>query len=240
MKNVIFVFSIALISGIYSNRINAQVYISSREGGSQHTTGLLDLMENTNVKWRLNDKSSNIDGSPYLNDEFEIGEVVLTDNSIFKEVLLRYNIYNDQMEFQDKGETYAIGTGSDHLLRRITIGDDIFITSIYSIGTREKLGFFSVLADGKVTLLRKHEMKLTDPVPAKPMQDPQPAKFVKKQDVYFLRIGEERIYEINNVKKMVAHLGDHQDELKTYTKKEKISSGDPDELAQLVNYYNSL
>jgi len=217
----------------------SQVYIASQEG-EQNTMGLLDLMANTNVKWRLDDKATNIDGSPYLNDEFEKGEVVLKDKTTFKDVLLRYNIYNDQMEFQDEGKEYAIGTGAWHLLDRISVGDNIFVVDIYSIGTREKEGYFTLLADGETKLLRKHEMKLTDPVPAKPMQDPKNSEFVRKQDVYYLKIGSERIYEINNLKKMIAHVGEHQDELKTFAKKEKISVKKPDKLAKLVDYYNSL
>ncbi|MFC2125383.1 hypothetical protein ACFLU5_11290 [Bacteroidota bacterium] len=199
---------------------------------------LIDLMEKVNTNWVLDDRNEAINGSPYLSEEFIKGEIVLIDNSVLSDVLLRYNIYNDELEFQDKGINYFIGT--KHLLKKVKLGDNTFVVDIYDSSIGEKQGFFTLLADGEVKLLCKYEMELTDRIPAKPMRDPEPRKFVRQKDLYFVKVGLQRIHEFSSVKKLIGYFGDHQDELRSFTKKEKISPNNPDELADLINYYNSL
>ncbi len=202
------------------------------------TDFLLEAMDKTNTNWVLDGKREDIDGSPYLKDDFELGEIELIDNSVFTDILLRYNIYNDEIEYQDGGKNYSIS--AKHTLNKITIRDDIFVVEIYESSVGEKQGYFTLLANGEVKLLRKYNMELTDKVPARALQDPEPRKFIRKKDIYYVKEGLKRIHEFSNVKKLIEHLGDHQDELKTFTKKEKISSNNPEELAELINYYNSL
>ena len=65
-------------------------------------------------------------------------------------------------------------------------------------------------------------MELTDKVPAKALRDPEPRKFVRQNDIFYVKIGKARIYEFGSVKKLIAYLGDHEEELKTFAKKEKV------------------
>lgn len=53
-------------------------------------------------------------------------------------------------------------------------------------------------------------------------------------------ISENEIENINSMKKLIKSLGDHEVELSDFAKKEKISAGDPVELAKLCNYYKIL
>lgn len=201
-------------------------------------SAILDMMDRTNVNRVIDGSQDPIDGSPYLKDDFETGEITLVDSTVFPDILLRYNIYNDQIEFQDEGKNYVIGTKI--LVKNITLGEDIFVVDLLETVNGERQGFLTLLADGEVKLLCKYNMELTDRVPSKALQDPQPRKFVRKQDIYFVKVGLQRINEIGSVKKLIIYLENHQDELKTFSKKEKILSNNPEELAKLITYFNSL
>ena len=89
-------------------------------------------------------------------------------------------------------------------------------------------------------MLRKMEIELTDRVASKPMRDPEPRKFVRQSDDYYVKYGRQRIYEISSLKKLIAFLEEHPDEMKTFAKKEKISAKKPDDLTKFINYFNSL
>ena len=224
---------VAIVASVF--HVTAQTAVQQ---GVYAPDGIMDLMETVNRNWMLNGKNEQIEGSPYLKEEFEPGEIQLKDNTTIPEVPMRYNIYNDQIEFQYKEKTYNIG--NKNLVENIKIGTDVFIVEMYETINGERFGFFSLLADGETRLLAKYEMELTDKVPAKALRDPEPRKFVRENDVYYVKIGQQRIYAFGNVKKLIAYLGDHEEELEAFAKKEKISARNPDELAKLINYYNSL
>ena len=142
------------------------------------------------------------------------------------------------MEFTYKDKEYAIG--AKDLLHKVLVGDDMFVVEMYESGTTERSGYFLLLAEGKVNLLKKLEIKLTDPVPAKPMRDPEPRKFVRKADTYYIKSSDQRTYEITNLKKLIAFLGDHQKEMTKFAKENKISVKDQDDLTVFITYYNTL
>ena len=215
----------------------AQVKVAA-EPNALDNFEIISMMDRVNTNWIQNDMEEPIDGSPYLKEEFKKGEIVLIDNTILSDVLLRYNIYNDEIEYQNKGINYIIGT--KHLVKNLKLEDEIFVVDIYKSSIGEKQGYFTMLADGEVKLLRKYTMELTDRVPAKAMRDPEPRKFVRQKDLFFIKVRQQNVYEFSSVKKLIEFLGDHQDELKSFVKKEKISSRNPRELTKFIDYYNTL
>ena len=59
--------------------------------------------------------NSDIEGSPFLNEEFIRGEIVMNDTLFYREIPLRYNMYNDVMEFQNaSGQVLELSAGYSH------------------------------------------------------------------------------------------------------------------------------
>src|SRR5210317_685908 len=46
---------------------------------------------------------NNVEGTPFMNKEFESGKIYTTDGTIINGAMLRYNVYNDKMEVKVKG-----------------------------------------------------------------------------------------------------------------------------------------
>jgi hypothetical protein len=207
-------------------------------GQNPSATRIQDLRDKRNTEWLLNGQVEEIKGSPYLYDEFISGEILLLDSTIYSGMKLNYNIFNDEIEYEKSGIHYTLIDKQQ--VDRITIGNDTFIIDKYNTNQNKMNGYLMVFAEGDVRLFSKLDMELTDRVPAKPMQDPIPRTFKRKTDTYYLLKGENELYKISSVKKLIQYLEVHQEELSIFAKTEKISARDPGELSELVDYYNSL
>ena len=80
-----------------------------------------------------------IKGSPYLAEEFVKGEVYYGGKFLVKDVSLRYNMFNDVMEFKN-GKTIMNLDGSMNL-NKVIIGGDVFISIKKSTDKSAPKGF---------------------------------------------------------------------------------------------------
>lgn len=181
----------------------------------------------------------NISGSPYLEDEFTTGTVYTSDKKKFENVLLRYNIYNDDLEFQtpnkrvlamDKPETIELADFGQYKMTYLS----------YASGNKQNKGFFKILQEGKASLYAKPDVLFQKAVESDGIKPEKPAMFVSKPDIYFIRIGTNPAQKVGNKKELAALLGDHKSEIATYIKKNKVKVNKADQLKKLLNYYNSL
>jgi len=183
-------------------------------------------------------RAPDINGTPYLNDEFELGAVIVSDQLIYNGIPLRYNIFNDQIEFKsnkdlvlalDKAETY----------KEIQIEKKRFVYASATKGKLEVSGFFEILEEGQVCLLKKYDMALTAPQPPGGFKDAVPASYDLRPANYFLKIGDSNL-GFSNEKELTALLQDHQKELESYIKNNKLKVRKEEDLLQMIKYYNSL
>ena len=71
-------------------------------------------------------------------------------------------------------------------------------------------------------------------------KDPEPAKFIRKPNVYFIRIGQDAALKVGSKKDLINLFPEHQKELADFIKKNKIKTTKVESLRKLVQYYNSL
>lgn len=182
---------------------------------------------------------ADIDGSPYLTDEFINGSVYTTSKIQYNDIPLRYNIYNDEMQFKSPdGDIAAIA--APEVLEKVTFGDYTMEYIPYTNAKRIRRGFFVLLVDGNAKLYARPNIEYRAPVPAAPYKDPEPAKFIGKPETYYIRIGKEAAQRIEKKKDLETIFPDHKKEIATFIKKKKINHRKEDKLKELVEYYNSL
>ena len=182
--------------------------------------------------------ASKIEGTPYLNEQFVEGEIVFGESNRTK-VPVRYNIFQDLMEYQQSGKALALDPSKK--IKKVRMGDETFIVDKYTLEGKSKLGFLSLLDTGKMTLVSKKIVKYQEPLTGRGLDGGDlPAKFSRSSDAFFYRIGEGELKEVGNLKELIAGLPDKQEEIKQFAKKEKISPKKQEELRKLVRYYNSL
>jgi len=152
---------------------------------------------------------------------------------------LRYNIYNDNIEFKTPtDEIQALAT--PEIVEKAVFGSTQLVYSSYLLANKTRKGFFVVLEEGKASLYSKPGIAFKEPTEPAAYKEAEPAKFVKKADEYYIRIGTEQAVLINSKKDLIAAFPENKDKIESFINKNKIKTNKPESLIELVKYYNSL
>ncbi|WP_276370694.1 hypothetical protein [Chryseolinea sp. H1M3-3] len=182
-----------------------------------------------------------IEGSPYLDDKYVDGEIFFGEaNKVANtKVPVRYNIYQDLMEYQQNGKALALDPSNK--IKKVHLGENTFVVEKYELNGKTKYGFLSVLDSGKVMLLSKKMIKFQQALKGRALDGgDQPAKYSRMSDAYFYKIGDGELRQVGNLKELISTFPDKQEELSQYARQEKISPKKEAELLKLIRYYNSL
>lgn len=183
---------------------------------------------------------SNIKGSPYWREEFQSATLFSGSEKRYRGLLMRYNIYSDQIEFKNEKDQVQVLTNPE-IVRLIEIGEDKIVYRPYQMGGQSvDFGFFLVLEEGPVHLLVKKMMIVQEAKPAGAYAEAEPARFVSKPDTYFIQSEGRPARVIVGKKGLVELFPDKHKEVSGYIKKNKIKTSKPEELIELVRYYNGL
>ena len=178
-----------------------------------------------------------IQGSMYATDSFSPGMVV-TDKDTFYQLPMKYNVYEDVVEFQYRDQVYIIEPAAH--IKKIQNDQMTLVVEPYEYNGKVKPGFFTELAGGKMKLLSKKVIEFEEMQLAKAMKYTNtPAKFVAGPDQYFSRVGNQPARQITKLKKTLELFPDHQKSVMSYASRRKLSVKKQD-LVGLWTYYNSL
>jgi peroxiredoxin family protein len=180
----------------------------------------------------LSKKHEEVKGSPYLDSVFTTSEVHFKDRTSFK-IPLRFNIYNNAMEYKSDNKIYDIS--NPEVIDKIFIGDKVYVYIPYI----EKGGYFNLLESGKCFLVVKHALLLKPAEAAAAYKEAKPAEFVRKVDRSFFVVNNQT-YEIKSKKSVIEALDDKRMSIETFIKQQKIKNIRPESLSKIVKYYNSL
>lgn len=183
---------------------------------------------------------NDIEGSPYLNDDFIKGTIYTTSQTKFVDVPLRYNIYNEQIEFKS-GDGSIQALAPPEIVEKIELGSYILVYVPFKMSRSIRRGFFRVIEPGdKAVLLARSQVLFEDAKKPAAYQDVEPPKFIRKTDDYYIRIGKEPAMLISRKVDLEEAFQDHQKEVRSFIKKNKVKPNKPERMAELVQYYNSL
>ncbi len=181
-------------------------------------------------------KYSEIIGSPYLVDEFITSKIYFSKDSVF-EIKLRYNIYENTMEFKHNKVVYAFS--NPEIIEKLTISGNLFIY-YYDKIKKKKSSYFQVLVSGNCRLLCQKRLKYEPKEGGNGIEGAKPAQFVNLSDKLFLSIENNPPILIKSKKTIKEVLKKHKTKISNYIKKEKISHRDVDDLTKLIKFYNTL
>ncbi len=232
-----YLFTITLIIILSNNLVTAQssVYVQSGSGlveAFQRSTPQQDIM-------------INIRGSAYLSPSWENGTVMLEDNKKFEGVL-RYNIYNQQIELLYMNNYFSIN--APHEIKEIWIGTRKFIYApIIENKKGNKLiftGYLEILAEGKIILLMHRDKYIKeDPSTPRHPSGMNPGKnYVVKKTYYFQTEENGTILKFERKRKNLLELfGDEKNDISFFMKKQKMKNSlNETDIIEVFNYYNSL
>lgn len=198
-------------------------------------------LENIVRAWSLNNtyeiKAEDIKGSAYLDEQFIVGVVALTTGARYSGIPLRYNVYNDLIEFRsNNGKVYNIN--NPEAISELSIGDSKFIYVDCKLQKNNKKLFAEVIAEGNVSLLKRHRIKLQPEKQAETHKPAQPPMLVKMPSEYLIRKSDGSAQLFRNKKELLMLLSDKKEEISDLIKRQKLSINDEKDLIRIFMYYN--
>ncbi len=181
-----------------------------------------------------------VEGNPYVEEEFMEGVVVFKDSSKISKVFLRLNHNTDQIEFKEGDEILGFTKPED--LALASFGNRSFIYNRYHIGKKIQSGYFEVLASGYCKLLfRRESIIKREQVPPSEMSGGNYRDYFRTTEEYYLLLGAEPAKKvIKSQKSVLKALAEEESSLKKYIADEGLKVKNDEDLVKLINYYNDL
>ncbi|MBT3385889.1 MAG: hypothetical protein HN778_06360 [Prolixibacteraceae bacterium] len=221
-----------VVASIFSSSFSQTIYEVRRA---------MDFFESNKMQsgdWKNPLSESEIEGTPYLNDEFIAGSIYTVMKHQYVDIPLRYNIYNDNIEFKSGDKIQALA--APEIVERIKFGEYQMVYIPYSNLKKIRKGFFIVLEEGKASLYTKLETEFKKSTEPGAYKEAEPPKFVRKNDQHYIRIGMEQAKKVGNKKELIEGFPDNKDNIEAFIKKNKVKTSKLESIKKLVQYYNSL
>jgi len=174
----------------------------------------------------------------YLYEEWKPGSFELEDGNTFQDRMIRYNIYNQQMEYAWKGDTVAIGNPED--LIKLTIENNTFVYREFICNNKVRKGYLELLVEGKHELLLHRGIKYVYKENPHGTGKGGPVTTYYQDNRYFLSCNgkiAEQLPERKN--EIIAMLEEDEKELKKYVKENKCKLKNQDELVDFFVFVNN-
>jgi len=184
-------------------------------------------------------KISDVQGTPYLNDQFEPGKIITPEDSVFSNIELRYNAFTDDIEFKQGENIFNIAYKT--IVKKAEFGGKSFgCRSFEADGVNVRDGFFEILTEGKITLLARYQIKFLEKEEAQAFSDAQPARFEEVDKQYFFISEGNPAKLIPNKKGLLKIFGAKSNDMDSYISKNKLSVKEDESFIKIINYFNSL
>lgn len=204
--------------------------------------GTMDLFRANKMAsgdWMKSLSESEIEGSPYFNDDFLKGTIYTTSKTKYTDLDLRYNIYNNQLEFKTP-DGQVQGMATPEIIEFVELGEYKFVYAPFYVSKKIYRGFFEVIEEGKATLYSRAEVTFKKAEEPGAYKEAEPAKFVRNPDIYYIRFGQDGAKRISKKKDLLEVFPDFKKETSAFIKKNKVKPNKIETLKELIQYYNSL
>jgi hypothetical protein len=180
-----------------------------------------------------------IEGSPYLEEEFTGGSLIFRD-TYYKDLLLRYNIYEGHFEFKSDDQVLYFDPRYTEV-DTVWMGDDRFIFQEFLDGKNTKRSYMQLLFEGDTTqVLVLRETILLQPEKAAGYEDAKPARFQPRADRLFVRFSGSPALEFSGKKSIPELFPSYADELTSFARKERLRFRSSDDLIVLCRHYEQI
>ncbi len=184
-------------------------------------------------------KDYGMDGSPFLDEEWQEGVLTNEEGVVIKGLTYRYNVYGNQMQFKKDDEVFSIGA-PQKVIKLVIQGREFIYDKFYNYKNVET-DFFEVAYNGECKLLIRREAAI------------KPAKYYTTHNVgnqkdkiiinkvFYSKKGEEPAKVLRLTKRAVLNVfEDKRVEMEKYMKDNDLKAKNYLDLVKMFNYYNSL
>ncbi|EDM43933.1 hypothetical protein SCB49_10097 [unidentified eubacterium SCB49] len=202
-------------------------------------------LEQKRETYGLNDMQLNeLEGSPYTNSNFRVGNLYKNNTIVKKNVLLRYNAFSRQIEIKNNQDSDNDDYGS--LIKdsdiQASINGNKFILIPFE-NSDEKGDYYEILSHGATyDLYKKTNVRFVEPYIAKTSYEKnKPAKFIQSHVYYLSSTSDKKLLELpTSNRKIIKLLGEKDKDIKSFIKSNDIDVSEEGDLIKIVKRYDSL
>lgn len=178
-------------------------------------------------------ESVELEKKKYVSYTYDLAKVDEYDTQSY----VRYNIYDDQMEFVKDESIYYLVKEEGRVVK--------FLESKSTFRVHDfdgELGFFKVHVDKQHSLVAKLKVRYVDAKVAISGYDrDRPADYKRLKDELYLAINNKDLVKLSKKKKeFFKAFGDKADLVKSYAKENKLSHKTTEDISSMVAYFNTL
>lgn len=217
MKKIITLFALFIIT------YHVQAQLPPKTDGTQYVVKDLD----------------GINGSVFLYDDWQKGEVTLQDGHTYKDLDLKYDAYKDKVYYKnDDGATLIFIVPVKSFIISSPEGEPVNFDSGYThVPDYSETSFFVPLNKGKVQVIKKVyktiDERLEFPVTT-------PIKSFAAAEKYYLVTPDKIVPLKKDKKSLLAALGNKQAEVEKYIKQNNLNVKEDADLGKVLEYYNTI
>jgi len=182
---------------------------------------------------------SDIEGSVYLNDNFEKGVIFTSDHERFTDVPMRFNAYHSGIEVL-MPDSIVWSLANNENIVKIQLNSSVLVYTRFNSADGDKSGYLSVIYDDKSTLYRRDYKILKEGVPSNGIINEIPPRMIDAPVEYYIKINEGPVLLVKSLKDLQEKLGTHSSEIKSFIKREKTSFRTESDLIKVMSYFDSL
>ncbi|WP_224485522.1 hypothetical protein [Robertkochia aurantiaca] len=178
-------------------------------------------------------------GSPYLNEEFQVGKILVNGEAKIT-ALLRYNGYNNEIQIKEAEDKFGVIDKSSQY--SAIIGNDRFEIRSY-INNRDQVrtSYFIVLNEGPVKLLLKPEIKLRRGKEAQTPYERDEAPRFFESFSYYLQQADEPAREIRLKRSQIlSSLKGAKGKIEKLVEDQDLSYKEEKDVIKIIEAYNAI
>ena len=181
-----------------------------------------------------------VSGSPFFRDEMMKGILISHDSTQYKNVIVRLNLLESQVNYLDKRkEEMIVGTPLREVILWDTVNNKqyqfVFFDHIKTTDKPEK-DFYELLQKGKAELFKQHKKIMKED---RPYNSATYEQSIQTNIRYFV-LWDGQWIKVGKVKDLVNVLSDKKAEVQQFINGKGLSGGKQEDLETVISYYNGL
>lgn len=181
-----------------------------------------------------------VEGSPFFHDQMMYGAVILSEGKEYKNILVRLNLLESQVNYLGEKQVEMIATSP---VREVVLWDTVnkidhrFIFSSY-IETTDKpeKAFYELLQNGKKELYKQYKKTIQE---TRPYGSATTEQTIRTEARYYILTGGQW-KRVKKLKELISLLSDKKNEVERFIKEKQIEGDNESNFQAIVSYYNSL
>ena len=191
----------------------------------------------------LSKSYTDINGSPYLFEDWKRGSVTVAKGTTYEGVNLMYDQVADELIFKNaKGESMVFAEPVREFSFKVenndaVIKEQVFRNGFALVDGAKPYTFYEVLVDDKIKLLKRTSK---DVVEEASYSSATKVKSFQTSTSYYIAQNDKLVKVKNDKKSVLSALSNKKAELEAYIKANRLDLKKETDLAKLLTFYNTL